>query len=201
MVFKKNISSYGVVGGKFTHASTFNQYNSAAEQSMCMYTRPSWNTYIPSLFSSLCFFCLQPTTLTSNDLAFTSASFFYAKQGYACATYLTIMMVNKTDCTLHPLYSSSKRNIPSWSSRFSPLCHFLPHSFILYIHPLCQWDPHDILYIVFLPHLGSLSSLLPRSPFSLSLGRRAQLHRRPRRPLPAPRPLHARPPELRRSRR
>jgi hypothetical protein len=48
---------------------------------------------------------------------------------------------SKTVRTYHPLYSSSKRNISSWSSRFFPLYHFLPHSSILYIILYPLWGP------------------------------------------------------------
>jgi hypothetical protein len=43
--------------------------------------------------------------------------------------------------TRHPLNSSSKRNIPSWSSKFHPLYQFLPHSSILYIILYPLWGP------------------------------------------------------------
>jgi hypothetical protein len=41
--------------------------------------------------------------------------------------------------TLNP---STKKNISSWSSRFSPLFHFLSHPSIIYIILYPQWDPH-----------------------------------------------------------
>jgi hypothetical protein len=64
--------------------------------------RPSWNTYIPSLFSSLCVFCLQPTTLTTDkkkpplSWAMTwhvqvPPPFMPNKQGDACATNVGVL--------------------------------------------------------------------------------------------------------------
>ena len=65
---------------------------------------------------------------------------------------------------LHHLNPSSKRNIPSWSSRFSPLFLFFMHSFILYksiyinyhqVRPTCHSLLSSLL-ILFSPSRRSL---------------------------------------------
>jgi hypothetical protein len=48
---------------------------------------------------------------------------------------------HQTIRTLDPLYLFSKRNIPFWLSRFSPLYHFLPHPSTIYIILYPLWGP------------------------------------------------------------
>ena len=56
----------------------------------------------------------------------------------------TRLICSQAVCTRGHLYSSSKRNIPSLSSRFYPPYHFPPHPSILYISTLYQ-----LSYILF----------------------------------------------------
>ena len=80
----------------------------------------------------------------------------------------------KTVRTRHTLNSSSKRNISSWSSRFSPLYSVLPHPSILYISTLYQLlrgETHvsNLLSLSLPPSLppSSAPALPPSLPLSL----------------------------------
>jgi len=113
----------------------------------------------------------------------------------------------KAICTLRTLNLSSKTNIPSWSSRFSPLYHFL-HP--LYLYSISRGTHMSSFFFLFSPHptrylpysLPILSVSLTRwllarprrSPLALRRWRRGYLAAAPRRsssapfPFPSPRP-------------